>query len=233
MVLQKDKPLSHYGIVPDTTNIIEFKDLGPQISWRTLYLTEYFGPFILYLWTYFRPDLLYGDHTGSSTPTYIQSLACICFLGHFGRRIFESAFVHKWSGDTLGLYFLAKNSAYYWLAGALVGYSTNHPSYTPIVSYEIIKIALIIFWVCQVANAWVHLQLSWSRPPGSVTKVMPRGFLWTITRVSFPNYFFEILIWITWNIAFFSIAGVLYLLVGSVQMGIWAKKKARNLSTDI
>lgn len=37
------------------------KDLGPQISWTTVFLAEYAGPLFVYLWAYQRPWLLYGE----------------------------------------------------------------------------------------------------------------------------------------------------------------------------
>lgn len=36
------------------------KDLGPQVGWSTVFLCEYAGPLIVYLWVYSRPWLLYG-----------------------------------------------------------------------------------------------------------------------------------------------------------------------------
>lgn len=42
------------------------KDLGPQISWKNVFLTEYAGPVFVYLWAYQRPWILYGEQ--SSTP---------------------------------------------------------------------------------------------------------------------------------------------------------------------
>lgn len=38
-----------------------YKDLGPQIGWKTVFLVEYAGPLIVYLWLYQRPWLFYGD----------------------------------------------------------------------------------------------------------------------------------------------------------------------------
>lgn len=52
--------------------------------------------------------------------------------------------------------------------------------------------------------------------------------MYDLTRVSFPNYFFEILIWIVWNILFFSIPALLFLVAGAGQMVVWAKKKHEN-----
>lgn len=41
------------------------KDLGPQISWKNVFLAEYAGPLFVYLWAYQRPWLLYGPQTSS------------------------------------------------------------------------------------------------------------------------------------------------------------------------
>ncbi len=36
------------------------KDLGPQVGWTTVFLTEYAGPLFVYLLFYFRPEFIYG-----------------------------------------------------------------------------------------------------------------------------------------------------------------------------
>lgn len=36
------------------------KDLGPQVSWSGVFLCEYAGPLIVYLWVYQRPWIFYG-----------------------------------------------------------------------------------------------------------------------------------------------------------------------------
>lgn len=41
------------------------QDLGPQISWRNVFLAEYAGPLFVYLWVYQRPWILYGDVTSA------------------------------------------------------------------------------------------------------------------------------------------------------------------------
>lgn len=38
-----------------------YKDLGPQIGWKTVFLAEYAGPLAVYLWIYTRPWIFYGD----------------------------------------------------------------------------------------------------------------------------------------------------------------------------
>lgn len=41
----KRKPISEYCKGQEATLV--FKDLGPQISWRTVFLIEYFGPILI------------------------------------------------------------------------------------------------------------------------------------------------------------------------------------------
>jgi very-long-chain enoyl-CoA reductase len=38
-----------------------YKDLGPQIAWKTVFLAEYAGPLAVYFWLYQRPWLFYGS----------------------------------------------------------------------------------------------------------------------------------------------------------------------------
>ncbi|XP_029885524.1 very-long-chain enoyl-CoA reductase-like [Aquila chrysaetos chrysaetos] len=59
-----------------TTATFYFRDLGAQISWVTVFLTEYAGPLLIYLLFYFRVPFLYGpryDFTASRHPV-VQSV---------------------------------------------------------------------------------------------------------------------------------------------------------------
>lgn len=47
---------------------IYIKDLGPQISWRTVFILEYLGPLVLYVIVATRPWIFYGDKAGSEFP---------------------------------------------------------------------------------------------------------------------------------------------------------------------
>merc|ERR1712151_609964 len=59
IALDADKKLSDYGLTTDCT--IVFKDLGPQISWRTVFILEYLGPMLLYPIFYLQPWWIYGS----------------------------------------------------------------------------------------------------------------------------------------------------------------------------
>lgn len=45
------------------------KDLGPQIGWSTVFLAEYAGPLLVYLWIYQRPWLFFGEATAEISQT--------------------------------------------------------------------------------------------------------------------------------------------------------------------
>lgn len=55
------------------------KDLGPQISWKNVFLAEYAGPLFVYLWVYQRPWILYGATNTSpgSVATYVIQYSLI------------------------------------------------------------------------------------------------------------------------------------------------------------
>jgi len=227
--LAKGNDLAGYGIVDGTT--IFFKDLGTQISWRQLYIVEYLGPLIMYLLTYLRPSFLYpvvNEH-----PVLMdQHIACFCWTFHFAKRVLESAFIHKFSQDSIGISFLVKNCSYYWGFGLVIGYFTNHPLYTPIQNPALFYFGLFLFFLSEFGNGYVHWQLANLRQEGSKERKIPTGFFYDLLRVSFPNYTFEVLIWVAWNLCFFSIAGVMFLIFGTLQMLVWALKKHLRYKTD-
>lgn len=45
-------------------DVILFKDLGPQMSYKTLYCLEYFGPLLLYVICAMQPAFFYGQTDG-------------------------------------------------------------------------------------------------------------------------------------------------------------------------
>uniref|UniRef100_A0A8D0FB21 Very-long-chain enoyl-CoA reductase n=1 Tax=Strix occidentalis caurina TaxID=311401 RepID=A0A8D0FB21_STROC len=115
-----------------TTATFYFRDLGAQISWVTVFLTEYAGPLLIYLLFYFRVPFLYGpryDFTASRHP--VVHLACCCHSFHYVKRLLETLFVHRFSHGTMPLRNIFKNCTYYWGFAAWMAYYINHPLYTP------------------------------------------------------------------------------------------------------
>lgn len=54
------KALKDETKVSDLNGKLYFKDLGPQVGWITVFLTEYAGPLFIYLIFYMRPAFIYG-----------------------------------------------------------------------------------------------------------------------------------------------------------------------------
>uniref|UniRef100_A0A287D207 Trans-2,3-enoyl-CoA reductase n=1 Tax=Ictidomys tridecemlineatus TaxID=43179 RepID=A0A287D207_ICTTR len=62
-----------------TTATLYFRDLGAQISWVTVFLTEYAGPLFIYLLFYFRVPFIYGHkYDFTSSRHTVVHLACTC-----------------------------------------------------------------------------------------------------------------------------------------------------------
>ncbi|KAF5929008.1 hypothetical protein HPG69_018187 [Diceros bicornis minor] len=184
-----------------TTATLYFRDLGAQISWVTVFLTEYAGPLFIYLLFYFRVPFIYGHrYDFTSSRHTVVHLACICHSFHYVKRLLETLFVHRFSHGTMPLRNIFKNCTYYWGFAAWMAYYINHPLYTPpTYGAQQVKLALAIFVICQLGNFSIHMALRDLRPAGSKTRKIPyptkNPFTWLFLLVSCPNYTYEMTIW--------------------------------------
>lgn len=195
-------------------NTMVLKDYGIQISWRLVYVIEYYGAFLLF-------PLMVQD--GARIDVILWGI-------HYGKRVYESMFVHSFSSDTMPIANLFKNSAYYWGAAALLGYYARFESIT----MDSENICVIILWsLCQVGNGFCHYYLANLRSDvNSKEHILPTNILFRI--VTCPNYTYEILGW-----ALFACLGytgltpyfgvkVLFCMIGAGQMYLWAQGKKRR-----
>ncbi|XP_063037962.1 very-long-chain enoyl-CoA reductase isoform X1 [Melospiza melodia melodia] len=183
-----------------TTATLYFRDLGAQISWVTVFLTEYAGPLLIYLLFYFRVPFLYGPRYDFTASRHrVVHLACCCHSFHYVKRLLETLFVHRFSHGTMPLRNIFKNCTYYWGFAAWMAYYINHPLYTPPGS----KTRKIPYP---------------TRNP----------FTWLFLLVSCPNYTYEVGSWIGFTIMTQCLPVALFSLVGFVQMAIWAQGKHRS-----
>ncbi|XP_034634141.1 very-long-chain enoyl-CoA reductase-like isoform X4 [Trachemys scripta elegans] len=153
--LRDEEILQHLPV--GTTATLYFKDLGPQIGWTMVFLTEYAGPLFIYFLFYFRMPFVYGlDDKLTSSPHPVVNLACICHSFHYIKRLIETIFVHRFSHGTMPLRSIIKNCFYYWGFAAWLAYYINHPLYTP-PSYgqKQINFAVIMFLV----GAWISFTI--------------------------------------------------------------------------
>ncbi|XP_057334482.1 very-long-chain enoyl-CoA reductase [Microplitis mediator] len=209
-------------------NKLYYKDLGPQIGWKTVFLVEYGGPLIVYLWVYSRPWLFYGN--AQSEMHQVVHWAAICWTIHYAKRIYETLFVHRFSHATMPLRNLFKNCSYYWLFTMYVAYHVNHPLYTPPDSLCSI-IGLLLFTICEIGNLSIHLALRNLRPPGTNVRKIPvatsNPFTSLFNFVSCPNYTYEIGSWIGFTIMTKCLPAAFFMIAGAYQMTIWALGKHR------
>jgi very-long-chain enoyl-CoA reductase len=122
---------------------------------------------------------------------------------------------------------LFRNSGYYWLAGAAVGYFVNHPLYTPVEDVQAYA-ALGGFALFELLNFITHLQLAALRPRGTRERHVPQGILFRY--ITCPNYTFEVLSWVSFCFLTRTVATYVFTALGFFQMLQWARqKKARYI----
>ncbi|KAF3703358.1 Very-long-chain enoyl-CoA reductase [Channa argus] len=128
--LRDDEVLQNLPV--GTTATMYFRDLGPQLGWTMVFLAEYVGPLLIYLFFYFRVPYMYLHRCAfTSSPHPVVKLACECHTFHYLKRLIETIFVHRFSHGTMPLRTIVRNCAYYWGFSGWLAYYINHPLYTP------------------------------------------------------------------------------------------------------
>ena len=222
VTLDDGKSLQEQGVKDGAE--LTFKDLGPQVGYRTVFVVEYAGPIALMALYASRPSFLYGATTAPLGST--QTLYIWLFIAHFVKRELETFFVHKFSRPTMPFTNIIKNSMYYWSFAAFIGYFLCHPLYTaPTHGFE--HIAAGVMGLFELGNLLVHLQLSGMRKvEGETTRNVPKGPLFAL--VSCPNYTFEVLSWVAFSAGTNIAMSWVFTLVGLLQMTEWAIKKHKG-----
>ncbi|KAF4612469.1 hypothetical protein G7Y89_g15608 [Cudoniella acicularis] len=206
---------------------ILIKDLGPQLSWTTVFIIEYLGPILIHLSFLFISPYIYKNAAPLSSS---QKLSMAMIVLHFIKREYETVFVHRFSLATMPLFNIFKNSTHYWvLSGFNLAYWIYAPtSYTARSSPTIdlvnsIGIALYVFG--EISNLQTHLILSKLRSPGGTERGIPKGYGFGL--VTCPNYLFETIAWVgiafvckSWSVGIFIVAAYW-------QMNQWAIKKEK------
>lgn len=209
---------------------VYLKDLGPQIGWSTVFLAEYAGPLVVYLWFYTRPWLFYGAEAASKPYSQVVHIAAGCYAAHYIKRLLETVFVHRFSHATMPLSNLFKNCSYYWGFTAFVAYHVNHPLYTAPCDVQV-YIALGLFVLSELGNLSIHLLLRDLRPPGTTARKIPypnmNPFTQLFRYVSCPNYTYEFYAWLAFSVMTQCLPAGLFTLAGLYQMTVWALGKHR------
>ncbi|KAI1797184.1 3-oxo-5-alpha-steroid 4-dehydrogenase-domain-containing protein [Ganoderma leucocontextum] len=216
---------------------VSVKDLGPQVSWRTVFLVEYVGPLIIHPLFYHFPKILFG---GPVQHSVLQKYVYAAVLAHFVKRELETVFVHRFSHGTMPLRNIFKNSAHYHLlSGVLLAWSIYSPTFaanSPWIRGTIredptfLWSCLAAFVFAELSNLRTHVTLRNLRPEGTTKRAIPRGYGFSL--VSCPNYFFETLAWTAITVMTGSYAAGIFLVVSASQMTAWALKKHRNYKKE-
>ena len=147
------------------------------------------------------------------------ALAAALWSLHFVRRVWESAFVHRYSKARIEAADYLTEYLYYWGFGAWIAWSVTAPS-QPAPAAPLQALGLVVFTIAEAGNARAHRMLRALRAPGGRERQIPRGFLFE--RVSCPHYFFEIASWAGFNLVTQTWAGAAFMLVGAGILGAWA-----------
>ncbi|EKM57802.1 uncharacterized protein PHACADRAFT_89473 [Phanerochaete carnosa HHB-10118-sp] len=213
------------------------KDLGPQISWTTVFVIEYLGPLVVHPLMYHVPKLFYGqDVQHSSLQKYVYGMV----MAHFLKREYESVFVHRYSHGTMPFAYVFRNSFHYHiLGGVTLAYAVYSPTYSAASSYILdtirdnpmfLKACAAVWLWAEVSNLKTHLILRDLRPAGTKKRAVPYGY--GFNMITCPNYFFEIIGWFIVCAMTGSYAAWVFLIAGSYMMAIWAIKKHKNYKKE-
>lgn len=234
-LIPNEKALSAFSLPPNSDIVIEYKDLGPQISWRTVFIVEYMFPMLVFplLWILTRhypsspvTKFIYPAGSASASTKQWQNILTLMFTLHFVKRELETIYVHRFGNDTMPLRNIFKNSGYYWMFAAWIAHVTLHPQYTVPACYSRRMLGVGLFVICELLNLKAHMDLRNLRPAGTRIRRVPRGILFNF--VSCPNYLFEILSWVGFTLASQSVASAVFTVVGAAQMTVWAIAKHRR-----
>jgi len=214
-------------------SILYLKDLGPQVAWSSVFYSEYTGPMVAYLFFYLQFIDVYGVQTEFKDRKQVVHIAAACHTFHYVKRLLEIKFVHQFSHSAMSMENLFRNTGYYTLFGAWMGYLINHPLYTP-PFYGDLQVygALLGFIFCELGNFSIHIALKNLRPAGSKERKVPKPnqnpFTFLFNYVCCPNYTYETGSWIAFAVLSQCLVSCMFVMVGFAPMVVWALTKHEN-----
>lgn len=145
-----------------------------------------------------------------------------CLVVHFAKRVFETLFIHRYSGNTdapvasfIGLYYVFTS----WIT-----LHFQHLVAPSSFSGLFIKIGLVLFSTGELGNLYHHVLLANLRKNGSTDYKIPTGGLFSF--VATPHYFFELIAWL--GIALVAQQGNALLVVCSMSSYLAGRSVATN-----
>ena len=89
---------------------------------------------------------------------------------------------------------------------------------------------LAMFVIGELGNLSNHLTLRNLRSAGGAERGIPQGLGFGL--VTCPNYMFETVAWVGMALVSWSLSTVLFAVVATAQMGVWARKKETRYRKD-
>ena len=172
----------------------------------------------------------WGALPASASVSRYNTVALMLSL-HFGKRVMECLFLHKYSGS-MPLGSSLNISVFYTIICALICFYTAQ---VPRSAFEprVRSPALALFALGLVGNLYHHYLLATLRKPGEKGYKVPRGGFFEL--VAAPHYFFELIGWagITLmsqhSITALGLVGMtLYLVDRAIAQTAWNLKKLEN-----
>lgn len=163
-------------------------------------------------------------------------LLTVLLAAHFGKRVFEVAFVHKYTGVMDGAAGAFVSCAY---AGAcaLILEMFDATISPDIISTKMLVSGLVIFIVGQMGNGYHHLLLANLKRTDEKKYCVPAGGLFEY--VATPHYLFEIMSWFSFflvsqqlNTLLTSLIVTMYLTGRAVTTNEWNRQNIPNYPTD-
>ncbi|KAI1869237.1 uncharacterized protein JN550_005867 [Neoarthrinium moseri] len=215
------------------------KDLGPQLGWRTVFMIEYFGPLLFHplaigLRSHVYPAVypylkdFVPEPNPSAALSFNQQLTFACVMAHFLKREYETAFVHRFSANTMPVWNVFRNSFFYWAVAGVQAAAEVYAPFSPTAKandHLIDALGFALFLFGETANFLVHRYLSTLRSPGGTERKIPKGLGFGV--VTCPNYMYEIIAWIGMILISRSPSVALFISIGSMYMFTWGKGKER------
>lgn len=208
-----------------------FKNLGRQIEYRNLFYLEYIGPFILWI-IFFILNL-------SKINGYYLLITMLVLI-HYGKRLYESKYVHIFSNPSVPYSNAWRNIFMYWVVfGIFVPIEIFYlrslslgPCWFPCRTSEIFF--TFIFLGSEYFNYYCHVQLRklrFEEVNGKIVETkkrrLPCGLFFD--QVMCPNYTFEILAWISFVFLSGSFFAALFISFGGYIMYVWGVGKKKKI----
>ena len=149
---------------------------------------------------------------------------------HYGKRIFESIYVHIFSRSTMPMKNLYFNCIYYWgIYGILCCRSLFSPYSTEMKFLKVPRYFFLLFFVsAELQNLKAHVILRDVKIRGKGKKYMPPrtgGF----ELVTCANYLWEFMSWFCFSVFSLNIFVIIFTICGFLIMKKWALARHREM----